>query len=161
LTPHGKIDRDQLRQISPPAWEPPPSEGPATDTEALLVDIWSEVFGCGALGRQADFFAVGGDSLRAAVVAARGHAALNVEVDLRAFVEHATLASLASVIDDVRRTQEAGSVDHTPQLMRVAHAGPVPLSLEQERMWQHAQIADVAAGYTMACSHCICGPLDL
>src|SRR5262249_35026072 len=99
LTPHGKIDREQLRQISPPAWEPLAAEGPATDTEALLMGVWSEVFGQSVMERQADFFDLGGDSLRAAVVAARVYAVHNIDLDLRAFAEHPTLAGLASVID--------------------------------------------------------------
>src|SRR5262249_29389820 len=82
-------------------------------------------------------------------------------LDLRAFVAYPTLSALASVIDDLRHAGEAGIANSAPRLVRVSRAVPLPLSFEQERMWQYAQTGDASAGDTMACSHRIRGPLDI
>src|SRR5277367_5311709 len=73
LTPHGKIDRQALRQLNPTPPTPGPDGAPATDTELLLAEIWKDIFSAESVGRHDSFFDRGGDSLRAMVVAARVH----------------------------------------------------------------------------------------
>jgi amino acid adenylation domain-containing protein/non-ribosomal peptide synthase protein (TIGR01720 family) len=68
LTPNGKLDRGAL---------PPPESGhegyaaPANDIERRLVEIWQEVLGLNRVGVNDNFFAVGGDSIKAIQVTAR------------------------------------------------------------------------------------------
>ena len=158
LTPHGKLDRGQLGQIPSPVPTPPPVEVPATNTEILLADIWKKVFDRGTIGRHDDFFDLGGDSLNASVVAAQVHAALGVELELRVFAEHSTLAELARAVDDLRR---ADRTRNTPGLVRVSRTAPLPLSFSQERVWKQSQSVAGSLGYTMASSHHIRGPLNV
>ena len=70
LTPNGKIDREKLLLMSPLATQRT-AEAPMTETEALLAGFWREQFELPDVGRQDDFFDLGGDSLTAAVIAAR------------------------------------------------------------------------------------------
>ena len=161
LTPHGKIDRETLRQFAPPAAAGPPVEGPATDTERILADAWQRAFGHEGIGRQDDFFALGGDSLKATVVAAIVHDTLSVQLHLRAFSDHPTLAALAEAIDRLRgasprpaRESDAGA------MIRVSRDRPAPLSYMQERLWTFCQTAEGSREYRMTSRHLIRGPLD-
>ena len=90
LTSHGKIDREKLLQMRPSP-ERRASEVPKTETEVLLARFWQEEFGLAEVGRQDDFFELGGDSLKAAVIAARIHDAIGTELNLGAFAENPTL----------------------------------------------------------------------
>ncbi len=158
LTPHGKIDREKLRQIDPPVPARPAAEEMLTATEALLASIWQKVFNRNSAGRQDDFFGLGGDSLNAAVVAAEIHAALKLEIDLRVFNDHSTLAGLAGAID---RLLLAGRANNAPSLARVSREAPLRLSFRQEDIWKCSQDTPGLLGYTMACSHLIRGPLNV
>ena len=133
ITPSGKIDREKLRLYSPPDRTRSAADPPKTKTELLLSAIWSELLGRVFVGRQDDFFDQGGDSLTAAVVAARVQAAFQVDLDLRAFVEHGKLTALADLIDKLHRE---GGAPRSPGLVRVSREAPLPLSYAQDRIWR-------------------------
>jgi amino acid adenylation domain-containing protein len=156
LTAHGKIDREALARIQPPA--PLRDEEPLTPTEALLADIWGEVLGRGPTGRHDDFFELGGDSLIATAAAARASGALGVELDLRLFADHPTPASLAAFIDNLRAS---GGENEPPPLVRVRRDGPLPLSFIQEQAWRHSQTPEGLAAFTHLSRHRLRGPLDV
>src|SRR4029079_7777336 len=62
-----KIDREALRQHVFPVSNHSSGEEPRTETELLLADIWSESLELLDIGRNDDFFDLGGDSLKGAV----------------------------------------------------------------------------------------------
>jgi hypothetical protein len=158
FTPHGKIDRQQLRQLGPPTAMAAPAAGPTTDAERLLCAIWSGVFGGKTIGRHDNFFDLGGDSLIAARVVARVAAEAHLELNLRAFADHPTLESLAGLIDQLGQTDSA---DRSPRLVRAPRTTSLPLSYAQERTWKYSQTPEGSAGYAMARNHRILGPLDV
>lgn len=99
LTAHGKVDRRELalRQL-PPA----PADSPfATDTEAMVADLWREVLSTAEFGAHSDFFDIGGDSLRVLRLVnkakARGLRLLPDDV-----YQHPVLRDLAAEIQDRR-----------------------------------------------------------
>jgi amino acid adenylation domain-containing protein len=155
LTPNGKIDRERLRQLLPKrnidAVDPP-----QTMIEALLAKLWSEAFELPDVSRNDDFFDLGGDSLIAAVVAARIHSALGVELTLGMIADHPKLADLAGAIDKLR---PAGA-EATPPLVRAPGGKPLPLSFWQDRIWTYSQTREQSAGYTVARAQRIAGPLN-
>ena len=53
--------------------------------------------------RNDDFFDLGGDSLKGAVVAAQVHAALRVELSLGTIADYPTISALAAYIDTCQR----------------------------------------------------------
>ena len=111
LTATGKIDRAALPAPSASAIAPP-DEAPATGVEVTLARIWSEVLGVPAVGRGANFFALGGHSLVATRIVARTRAAFAIELPLRALFEHPTLAEMARdvearIIADLEQTAAA------------------------------------------------------
>ncbi|CAN5909903.1 hypothetical protein BH11VER1_BH11VER1_09830 [soil metagenome] len=158
LTPHGKVDREALRKILAPTEATPGDDEPETDTEKILAAIWSDVFERNPIGRQDDFFDLGGDSLAASVIVARLDAALGVPLDLRAFAEHPTLAALAASVD-ARRT--ASGPETVRAIGRASRDEPLPLSFNQERVWKYSQTPEGSAGYSVASRMRIQGPLDV
>ena len=157
ITPTGKIDREKLRQRNISWREPRSDQEPRTETDALLAGIWAEVFERDDIGLNDDFFNLGGDSLMAAVVAARLWDAVGVEVHLGTFVRHPTLKELARTIDRL----QGALLDDPQPLLRSPRNGPLPLTFWQERMWRFSQTAEQSAGYTVARVHRILGPLDV
>jgi mycobactin peptide synthetase MbtE len=105
-----KIDREALRQYVLPVRNDCKIEQPQTESEMLLADIWAEIFDLPDISRDDDFFNLGGDSLSGAIVAARIHAALGVELTLGEIADHPTVLALAAHIDDCRRTSSPGPV---------------------------------------------------
>ena len=133
-TPNGKVDRTRL---------PPPRWGAATDsvgaadialneTEAAVAAVWREVLGLEAVGPDADFFALGGDSLLATRVAARLRAVTGTDLSLTAVFDHSTVAELAAYI---RETAGTAGVDRPENTRLGRRDGASPLSFAQQRMW--------------------------
>jgi amino acid adenylation domain-containing protein len=96
LTPNGKLDRRAL-----PA---PDADGadrrdalvePATPLERDLAAIWRELLRVSRVGRDDDFFAIGGHSLTATRLVARVSERMSVRMPLRIVFEHPTLRGLA------------------------------------------------------------------
>ena len=72
LTVNGKLNRRALPlPESADAPSGAPLEPPANETEARLIPIWSRILGRPGMGRNDNFFDLGGHSLRAAQVATR------------------------------------------------------------------------------------------
>ena len=105
LTLHGKADRAALSAIARAGRTP--GAPPRTATEALLVEIWSEVFGF-RVGVDEPFAELGGHSLRAmrvlARIAERCGADLSPALLLGGAGGGATIAELAPAVDGADRT---------------------------------------------------------
>lgn len=159
LNAHGKVDQELLRRIDPVDFPSPGAAAAAllSPTEASLAEVWSRTFGRDAIGPDDDFFDLGGDSLSAAVVAAHVHAIWQVELELRVFYDRPVLSDLAAEVD--RRQSSASVVDRTP-LFRAPRDEPLPLSFQQERVWNFSQTPEASAGYTVSSSYRLVGHLD-
>ena len=98
-TPNGKIDRINL---PPPSRERPTLDvafaPPATDTETVLSQIWSEILNLDQVGIDDNFFELGGDSLLATRVVVRVMGKLRIELSLMALFEAPTVAQFAGTI---------------------------------------------------------------
>lgn len=157
LTPHGKVDRAQLLAWNTAA-APAATEEPVTATEKSLAEIWRTALRVSSVGRESDFLQLGGDSLKALVVAAKVHAVFGVELDLRRLTQSSRLSELATVIDEQRR---GAAPEKIVPIERVPRDGPLPLSFSQLPVWKESQTPAGAAGYTITSSHRIAGPLDV
>jgi len=99
LTPNGKVDRAAL---------PPPDGGrpqlevayaePEAGPEQRVAAIWREVLNLGAVGRDDNFFDIGGHSLLLARVQDRLEAELRREVPIVELFRYPTVRSLASYL---------------------------------------------------------------
>jgi acyl carrier protein len=155
LGPGGKIDREALRSYRMPMRDGELGEPPRTETETLLADIWAETLDLTEVGRYDDFFSLGGDSLKGAIVAAQIDAAFGIQVNLAEIADYPTVSALASFIDGRRQTRVSGLPPMTPVARR---GGPVPLSSFQERLWK---VSQARPDYVHIRRYCISGPLDV
>jgi len=78
-------------------------EAPRTAMEQRLGKIFADVLGVKRVGRLDNFFELGGHSLLAAQAAARIRETLQMNLDLRTFLQAPTVATLA------KRLESAGS----------------------------------------------------
>ncbi|MCP5106054.1 MAG: amino acid adenylation domain-containing protein, partial [bacterium] len=103
LTPSGKVNRKAL-----PAPEVSVGDdytAPTNEIELQLTDLWSVVLGIESdvIGIDADFFALGGHSLKATVLAAKIHKQFDVRMPLIEIFKNATVRSLARYLEDASR----------------------------------------------------------
>jgi amino acid adenylation domain-containing protein len=93
LTAHGKLDRAALPAPDAPA----PGDAyapPRTPAEAALAEVWSEVLGVERVGIDDDYFALGGDSMRAVRVVS-GARARGVPLSIPRLFQAQTIRALA------------------------------------------------------------------
>ncbi|MCX4090722.1 non-ribosomal peptide synthase/polyketide synthase, partial [Nocardia sp. alder85J] len=137
VTPAGKLDRAALPE---PVAAPTPYRAPETPAEQAVAATIAEVLGLDRVGRDDDFFALGGNSLIATRVAARLGAEAATEVPVRWLFEAPTVAGLAA-----RLTAEAAPATRIPLTARPRPqavtlpdgdvAQLLPLSPAQQRIW--------------------------
>jgi amino acid adenylation domain-containing protein len=97
----GKIDHARLPEPRRGAPErETPYVAPRHDAERILVDVWKEVLHVDSVGVHDNFFAFGGDSLRAMRVIGRLQSRLGIDLPLRALFAHPTVAELAMTLMD-------------------------------------------------------------
>ena len=115
-TERGKLDRSAL----PPA--PPPDLGrlPArTDWERVVAAVFARVLGLDEVGRDADFFALGGDSLAAEEMLAAVGSELGVDHGMLSTALLAEAPTVESFAAAVRRHRRPGH----PTLVRLRETG--------------------------------------
>ncbi|MFX1815324.1 non-ribosomal peptide synthetase, partial [Paraburkholderia sp. A1RI_3L] len=102
LTPSGKLDRRRLPAPRPEDFEAraTPDEQPEPGLEAHLAHIWCEVLGIRMVGRNDNFFAVGGNSLKSVQVLSRIRKRYEIDVSVRQFFAAPTIKELAVVVLD-------------------------------------------------------------
>ena len=73
---------------------------PENELESLLAEIWMSVLGLSQISTHANFFRIGGNSLTATQALTRLSHMLQLQFSLSLFLEHPTIAELASVIEE-------------------------------------------------------------
>ena len=100
LTPNRKIDRKALPSPEADAHEVERDfEPPATEVEAAVALLWSELLGARRVGRRDNFFEAGGHSLLAMQFVVRVRDRFGVDLPLKHLFERPTVAGLAEAID--------------------------------------------------------------
>ncbi|MBC9934892.1 non-ribosomal peptide synthetase [Chitinophaga qingshengii] len=108
LTSNGKIDYSQLQApMDVPDLE---YAAPLTETENNLALIWNEVLMREKISIHADFFDIGGHSLKATQIMARIYRTTGVNTDLRRFFENPTIHLLAGYIDKMKGERTSAAV---------------------------------------------------
>lgn len=113
-TESGKVNRPGLPR--PEAHTTGASGPPSTDTERAVAAAMGDLLDVAGIGRDDDFFALGGDSILSVQLAARIRAA-GLIVEPRTIFEYSTVYSLAAAIDEaVSGSHSSAGVDdaHPP-----------------------------------------------
>ncbi|SBT65706.1 amino acid adenylation domain-containing protein [Micromonospora sediminicola] len=161
-TPNGKLDRSALP--APPTSAPtdptPRSaglDGAAPDgagpTESQVTEVLAAVLGRPEIGLYEDFFALGGDSLRAVQAVLLLNGRLNRQVPINALFEARTAYGLAVLLD--------GDDTPEPPLVALPSGHTSRLSSAQWRLWLHQQRVPDSAADNRPLVVRLPGPLDL
>lgn len=152
LTPNAKLDRAALPE--PGTGDPRGSE-PHTEAERAVAAVWHGLLHVENLGREDNFFQLGGHSLMAVRLVSRLREHCGVEVSLRDVFAHPTLEAIAALIE------------HRPavaalEIPRAERAMPLPLSWSQQRLWFLAELEPAAsAAYHIPLSLRLSGRLEV
>jgi len=154
----GKVDRRALpvpaaAQTRRGAFEPPRNA-----VEELLLGIWKEVLRIESIGIHESFFEWGGHSLLATQVLSRIRQVFDVDLPLRAFFEHPTVAGLSQ---DVAAALHSGDRSQLPALVPAPRDRPLPLSFAQQRLWFIQNLEPGSATYNMPLFLRLRGPLSV
>jgi acyl-coenzyme A synthetase/AMP-(fatty) acid ligase/thioesterase domain-containing protein len=100
LTANGKVDYQHLPapQTDQPA-AADPYQAPASPVEEKLAVIWAEVLGVRRVGRNDNFFDLGGQSILGAALFARIERAFGVRIPLPVLIQAPTVASLTAYLE--------------------------------------------------------------
>jgi len=101
---------------------------PETSTEKALAQIWSDVLNTGGVGRNDNFFEIGGDSLSIVSVMAKVQQKFHVDVLLEEIYRTPYLKDYAALID-VSEESAFMPIEAAPK------AEDYPVSCAQQRMW--------------------------
>ena len=120
INQNGKIDRRALPMPDLLGAEAGPAyEAPQTPTEELLAEIWAQSLGVERVGRNDNFFALGGDSIMAIKVATLAtQAGLNIST--KDVFQQQTIAELALLAESTAHGEQPGTVPQTPKALRLA-----------------------------------------
>ncbi len=99
LTENGKTDRAALPAPPPDQEETSGHVAPRTPTEEAVAFLWEEVLQT-VVGVEDDYFSLGGDSLRALLIASRANDAFGVTLTPRDVLVHRTVAALADLVEE-------------------------------------------------------------
>ncbi|WP_187280099.1 non-ribosomal peptide synthetase [Streptomyces sp. IB2014 016-6] len=133
MTANGKLDRAALPapgELTPGGPETGGRDLPvfATPLEEDVAALFSELLGAAPVRRDGDFFDLGGDSLRAARLAARIRTAHHADLDVRDIFDHPTVTALAA---HVARCAPLRETAQSPS----GRPDRIPLSHGQRRLW--------------------------
>ncbi len=134
LTSSGKIDRKALLALEGTS-EQAQAEyvAPATETERTVAELYGQVLGRERVGRDDDFFALGGHSLQALMVLARIRKTLHVEIALRSLFEERTVQRVAKVVNEfIAARQQAGTAAIDDVLAEVLQELDAPAPAAQQ-----------------------------
>ncbi|MFY1632181.1 amino acid adenylation domain-containing protein [Solwaraspora sp. WMMB335] len=99
LTGNGKVDRTALQDRAATAGGEPRGRPPAGDAETAVAQIWQDLLETTVSDREANFFALGGDSVSALRMLTAVRQRCGVEIPVRRFLAAATVAEVAAAVE--------------------------------------------------------------
>ncbi|WP_377273146.1 amino acid adenylation domain-containing protein [Peterkaempfera sp. SMS 1(5)a] len=108
LTPNGKLDEAALPapEDPPTGTDPRPDSAPRAGTEAVVAQAWREVLGLTGIGRDDDFFALGGHSMTAIRAVAGLKKTFGPIITTKDIYRHSRLGAFAAYIDSRQTTTD-------------------------------------------------------
>ncbi|AOW91618.1 non-ribosomal peptide synthetase [Rhodococcus sp. WMMA185] len=152
LTGNGKLDRAALPDPEPAAVR---FHAPRTPTEQVVATVFAQVIGAELVGRDDNFFSLGGTSLSATRAVSRIGAALGTTVPVRTLFDAPTVSTLAAVVADRAPGTAPVALTVRPRPTRI------PLSPAQQRLWFLARLAPRSPDYNISLALRLSGSLDV
>ncbi|CAO3570306.1 unnamed protein product [Mortierella alpina] len=157
LTSRNKIDRRALPSPDFSSFATRDYVAPLGGTEIALAEIWSKLLRIKRVGRQDNFFMLGGHSVLAMRLMNSVATTFGSQLPISTLFAAPTLAGLArSVSNSVAQGETSRFV-----ISRTSRDGPLNLSYAQQRMWFLAKIGGASASYHVSRALRLHGTLDL
>ncbi|MEY3866260.1 MAG: hypothetical protein RLZZ338_151 [Cyanobacteriota bacterium] len=102
LTVNGKIDTRSLPELNANGAIRKTSENPQTEIEQKIAAVWQEVLKLNAVGRDDNFFEVGGHSLLLIQVNQKLNAALNAKLSMLEMFQYPTIRALGERLSETK-----------------------------------------------------------
>lgn len=144
---------------------------PLSALEEAVGALYARLLGIGNVGRNDDFFLLGGDSLSGAQLIAQVRAAFGIDVPIRAlFGEAATVAGMARMVEKLRgegvsaRRDRIDGIEHAPQEASISRRRldeSAELSHTQRRAWFLARLDPGNPAYNERRAYRLTGPIDV
>jgi len=133
VTENGKLDRKALQVPRAPGHDYDENHNETlTVTEKILLEIWKEVFALKKISIKANFFQIGGHSLKAAAIAARIIGKTGIEMPIRTIFENPDVSALAHKMDQMMAEVKIG----LPEIKKIDRNGNgFPLCANQTELW--------------------------
>ncbi|MEC0235535.1 amino acid adenylation domain-containing protein [Paenibacillus kribbensis] len=117
VTANGKLDRRALPQPDTSAGASAYRE-PASASEALLAEVWQDVLGVERVGTEDNFFALGGDSIKAIQMASRLHKH-GWKLEMKDLFRNPTIVQVSPYLEELKgeradQSEVKGEVKLTP-----------------------------------------------
>jgi amino acid adenylation domain-containing protein len=106
ITPNGKLDRHALPEPELGSLATRAYEAPESDTEAALADIWQRLLLAERVGRDDDFFALGGHSLHGVKLVGAVSERFGITLPVISIFRHPTVREMAAAIDEISAFDE-------------------------------------------------------
>ncbi|WP_432339518.1 amino acid adenylation domain-containing protein [Bacillus tequilensis] len=147
LTSNGKINRKALPAPEASLQQTAEYVPPGNEAESKLADLWQEVLGISRAGIKHNFFDLGGNSIRAAALAARIQKELDVNLSLKDIFKFPTIEQLAE------KTLHMDKNQYVP-IPAAKEMSYYPVSSAQRRMYllSHAEGGELTYNMTGAMS---------
>ncbi|WP_445595716.1 amino acid adenylation domain-containing protein [Bacillus amyloliquefaciens] len=153
LTSNGKINRKALPAPEASLQQTAEYVPPGNEVESKLTDLWQEVLGISRAGIKHNFFDLGGNSIRAAALAARIHKELDVNLTLKDIFKFPTIEQLAD------KALHMGKNQYVP--IPAAKEMPYyPVSSAQRRMYLLSHTEGGELTYNMTGAMSVEGTID-
>ncbi|WP_160647578.1 non-ribosomal peptide synthetase [Chengkuizengella marina] len=120
LTVNGKVDRQSLPDPQQNIRRIIEYSAPRNEVEKILVKTWQEVLGVEQLGIHDNFFNLGGDSIKAIIIAAHLQK-YQMKVSMTTFFQNPTIAEISSYVKVNRRKIDQNIVDGAVPLTPIQH----------------------------------------
>lgn len=138
--------------------DPAPRASPSA-LEAALGGLWANMLRLKRVDGDADFFLLGGDSLRGSALLDEVRALFGVDLPVALLYEEAsTVAGMARCIE---RARAAASSARLASIPRRDRAAPVPLTHQQSRVWFLHRLDPTSHAYHEMRWWRVDGPLDV
>jgi non-ribosomal peptide synthetase component F/acyl carrier protein len=153
LTATGKVDRNAFPE--PVFNEKPGVIDPTNETEKKLIDIFSSILSINPsmIGPNADFFELGGNSLKAVLLSGRLYQVFGLKLSLQHLFKYSSVSKLAAKIDELDKK------DFKPIPLADKRAF-YPLSASQSRIFFLEKYTDTNRAYNIPTILKIEGTLD-
>ncbi len=133
LTVNGKVDKRTLHDLAEQHTADEGQRGgsmlPENETQAMLLEIWKDIFGLDSINLHVSYYEIGGDSLKAISIITEINKRMNVEMPISEIFKNDSIIAL----DHYLKNREESDMEHPIQ---TAHEKEYyPTSPAQQRMY--------------------------